>query len=165
MSVLNFPELIKSKIVDKEQLFRHIMQAHLLDRKIVFTNGCYDIIHRGHIELLCKAAMLGDLMIVGLNSDLSVKSIKGSDRPVQDEMTRAMVLASMRVVDLVILFDEDTPYELIKFIQPDVLVKGGDYQIKDIAGSDIVEASGGKVVTIELLEGYSTTNILKKICK
>jgi len=129
-------------------------------RKIVFTNGCFDILHRGHIEYLSKARDLGDVLIIGLNTDSSVKRIKGGNRPVQDETSRAMILASLRFVEAVVLFDEDTPHNLISLVKPDVLVKGGDYTEETIVGADIVRASGGEVVTVPLTEGYSTTQIL-----
>jgi D-glycero-beta-D-manno-heptose 1-phosphate adenylyltransferase len=132
-------------------------------RKIVFTNGCFDILHLGHIDYLSKAKDLGDLLIIGLNTDLSVSSIKGKNRPIQDEVSRAMVLASLGFVDAVVFFGEDTPYNLIKTIQPDILVKGADYKPEEIVGYNIVKNKGGKVVTIEFLEGYSTTAIEKKI--
>jgi len=132
-------------------------------RKIVFTNGCFDILHLGHIDYLSKAKDLGDILIIGLNTDLSVSKIKGKNRPIQDEISRAMVLASLGFVDAVVFFGEDTPYNLIKTTQPDILVKGADYTPEEIIGYDIVKNKGGKVVTIEFLEGYSTTAIEKKI--
>ena len=132
-------------------------------KKIVFTNGCFDILHLGHIDYLSKAKDLGDLLIIGLNTDQSVSKIKGNNRPIQDEYSRAMVLASLGFVDAVVFFGEDTPYNLIKTTQPDILVKGADYKPEDIVGYDIVKNKGGKVVTIEFLEGYSTTAIEKKI--
>ena len=132
-------------------------------KKIVFTNGCFDILHLGHIDYLSKAKDLGDLLIIGLNTDKSVSKIKGSNRPIQDEYSRAMVLASLGFVDAVVFFGEDTPYNLIKTTQPDILVKGADYKPENIVGYDIVTNKGGKVVTIEFLEGYSTTAIEKKI--
>ena len=133
------------------------------NEKIVFTNGCFDIIHRGHIEYLAKAASLGTKLIVGLNTDASVRRLKGENRPVNDERGRALALASLLFVDEVILFNTDTPRELIEFIQPDVLVKGGDYRPEDIVGNDIVTARGGQVVTIPLVEGYSTTSIIEHL--
>jgi rfaE bifunctional protein nucleotidyltransferase chain/domain len=133
--------------------------------KIVFTNGCFDILHLGHIDYLAKAAAEGTLLIVGLNTDASVKRIKGDSRPINDEESRAMSLAAMGFVGAVILFDEDTPYELIKTVQPDVLVKGKDYEPADIVGADIVENKGGKVVTMDFIEGYSSSAIIDKIKK
>ena len=130
---------------------------------VVFTNGCFDILHLGHIDYLYKAADLADRLIVGLNSDTSVSRIKGKDRPVQDEKSRASIIASLQCVDAVILFDEDTPQKLIEFIQPDTLVKGADYNIKDIVGSEFVLAKGGSVQTISFLEGYSSSAIINKV--
>lgn len=131
--------------------------------KIVFTNGCFDLIHRGHIDYLSKAADLGDVLIIGVNTDESVVKLKGKNRPIIDEYSRALVLASMSFVTAVVLFNEDTPYELISMIQPDVLVKGADYKVEEIVGSDIVLSKGGKVVTLAYLPGFSTTAIEKKI--
>ena len=132
-------------------------------KKIVFTNGCFDILHLGHIDYLSKAKDLGDLLIIGLNTDMSVSKIKGNNRPIQDEISRAMVLASLTMVDAVVYFGEDTPYNLIKVTQPDILVKGADYKPEEIVGYDIVKNKGGKIVTIEYLEGYSTSAIERKI--
>ena len=117
----------------------------------------------GHVEYLSQAASYGDILIIGLNSDKSVRSIKGPSRPVQDEISRATILASLQFIDKIILFDEDTPYELIKKIQPDILVKGGDYRPKDIVGYDIVKAKGGEIITIEYVKGHSTTGIINKL--
>ena len=130
---------------------------------VVFTNGCFDILHLGHIDYLFKAAKLGDKLIIGLNSDASISRIKGEDRPIQDEKSRASIIASLQCVDAVILFDEDTPQKLIEFIQPNILVKGADYNIKDIVGSDFVLSKGGKVQTIPFLEGYSSSAIINKV--
>jgi rfaE bifunctional protein nucleotidyltransferase chain/domain len=154
-------EVTQNKIFDRAVLANRIAMWRFLNHKIVFTNGCFDILHRGHIEYLSQARDKGDVLIIGLNSDTSVKRIKGEGRPVQDEMSRALVLASLRIVDGIVLFDEDTPYELIKLVQPDVLVKGGDYTEKTIVGADIVKAAGGEVVTIPVVEGYSTSKILR----
>jgi rfaE bifunctional protein nucleotidyltransferase chain/domain len=132
-------------------------------KKIVFTNGCFDILHLGHIDYLSKAKDLGDLLIIGLNTDLSVSKIKGNNRPIQDEDSRATILASLGFVDAVVFFGEDTPYDLIKITQPDILVKGADYKPEDIVGYNIVKNKGGKIVTIDFLEGYSTTAIENKI--
>lgn len=132
-------------------------------KKIVFTNGCFDILHLGHIDYLSKAKELGNLLIVGLNTDLSVSKIKGNTRPIQDEISRAMVLASLGFVDIVVFFGEETPYNLIKTTQPDILVKGADYKPEEIVGYDIVKQKGGEIVTIGYLEGYSTTAIENKI--
>ncbi|NMB71277.1 MAG: D-glycero-beta-D-manno-heptose 1-phosphate adenylyltransferase [Bacteroidales bacterium] len=159
-------EVLQAKIItDPVALDRLIAVWKFKENKIVFTNGCFDLIHRGHIEYLAKASVLGDVLVVGLNTDASVRSIKGRSRPLQDEYSRALILAAMRFVDFVVLFDEDTPENLIRKIQPDVLVKGGDYKPSEIVGYDIVTAKGGKVLTIELVENYSTTKLIKKIRK
>ncbi|SFE44205.1 rfaE bifunctional protein, domain II [Sunxiuqinia elliptica] len=133
------------------------------NQKLVFTNGCFDLLHRGHIDSLLKSAALGDKLIVGLNTDRSVKQLKGSKRPLMDEQARALMLAALQMVDAVILFDKETPYDLIKFVQPDVLVKGNEYAIEEIAGYDIVLARGGTVETIELTKGYSTSALIQQI--
>ncbi len=132
-------------------------------RKIVFTNGVFDILHRGHVQYLNRAKELGDCLVVAVNSDQSVKRIKGEKRPVVPEGDRAFVISNLKSVDYVCVFGEDTPYETIKDIQPDVLVKGADWKIEDVVGKDIVEARGGKVVTIDYMEGKSTTNIINRI--
>ena len=136
-----------------------------IDKKIVFTNGCFDILHVGHIRYMQEAAKLGDILIVGLNSDASVKRLKGPERPVNNQDDRAEMLSSLEFVDYVVIFDEDTPYELIKKIQPDVLVKGGDYNPDNVVGKDIVEARGGELKLLHFVEGKSTTNIINKIKK
>lgn len=132
-------------------------------KKIVFTNGVFDIIHRGHVEYLNRARAQGDCLVVAVNSDSSVKRIKGEKRPVVTESDRAFVVSNLKCVDFVCVFEDDTPYNVIKQLQPDVLVKGADWKIKDVVGRDIVEARGGKVMTIEYMEGRSTTNIINKI--
>ena len=153
-------EVTQSKIYDRVVLGQRLTMWRFQNKKVVFTNGCFDILHRGHIEYLSKARDLGDILVIGLNTDASVKRIKGANRPVQDETSRAMVLASLRFVEAVVLFDEDTPFDLINFIKPDVLVKGGDYTESSIIGAEVVKANGGEVVTIPIVEGYSTTGIL-----
>lgn len=131
---------------------------------VVFTNGCFDIIHAGHVTYLSKARALGDCLVVGLNSDVSVKKLdKGPDRPVNNERARATVLSALACVDHVMLFDEDTPINLIRRIRPDVLVKGGDWALDAIVGADVVTSSGGKVLTIPFEEGFSTTSIIERI--
>lgn len=157
--------IIQSKIIDINNIESYLTYWNLKNKKIVFTNGCFDILHRGHIEYLAQAANHGDILLIGLNTDNSVRRIKGNSRPVQDQLARAMVLASLQFVSAVILFDEDTPYELIKIVNPDVLVKGSDYKTEDIVGYDIVTAKGGEVVTIDFIEGYSTTSIIEKLKK
>ena len=154
-------EKIYDKILNRESLEEKLNLWRKEGKTIVFSNGCFDILHRGHVEYLSKAADLGDVLIIGLNTDASVKRIKGPSRPVNDEKARAVVLAALEFVNAIMFFEEDTPYNLIKNVQPDVLVKGKDYKAEDIVGYDIVTNKGGKVETIELVEGFSTTNILK----
>jgi len=156
-------DLLLSKIFTRDKISRQCAAWRLKEKKIVFTNGCFDLLHLGHIEYMAKAADLGGAFIVGLNSDVSVRKIKGDQRPINDEHSRAMVLAAISFVDAVVLFDEETPYELIKVVQPDILVKGKDYKIEEIAGYDIVMANGGEIITIDLTEGYSTTKIEERI--
>ena len=154
---------IKNKLLSREDLETKLSEWRSLKKNIVFTNGCFDILHRGHVEYLAQASDLGDKLIVGLNTDASVKRLKGESRPVNDEQSRALLLSALQFVDAVVLFGEDTPYELIKQVQPDVLVKGNDYRVEEIVGYDIVTAKGGKVLTINLVEGFSTTNIIKRM--
>lgn len=158
-------EIIRKKIFNYSDVdFSRLLAIWKFQgKKIVFTNGCFDILHLGHIDYLSAASGLGDLLIIGLNTDDSVHKIKGNNRPLQDEVSRAFVLASLGFVDAVVFFGEETPYNLIKTIQPDVLVKGADYKPEDIVGYDIVKNNGGEIVTIEFLEGYSTTAIENKI--
>lgn len=156
-------QILKNKIIETEQLTSLLALLRFQEKKIVFTNGCFDILHRGHIEYLSKAADLGDILILGLNTDPSVRRIKGESRPINDQESRAIVLAAIHFIDYIVLFDEDTPYNLIQTIQPDILVKGKDYLAEDIVGYDIVTAKGGKVETIDLVEGFSTTKMIEKI--
>jgi len=135
------------------------------NKKIVFTNGCFDIIHRGHIEYLNEAKNLGDVLVIGLNSDKSVRKLKGNDRPIINQSDRAFILLNLKSVDYVIVFEEDTPYELIKSVKPDFLVKGGDWKEEDIVGSDILKEYGGKTISLKFIDSYSTTNIINKIKK
>ncbi len=130
---------------------------------VVFTNGCFDILHLGHLDYLFKASKLGDKLIVGVNTDKSIQRIKGENRPIQNESSRASILAALSCVDAVVLFQEDTPKQLIELIQPNTLVKGADYKIEDIVGSDFVIANGGSVETIPFLKGYSTSHIINSI--
>lgn len=159
--MMHFVEHIKSKIVTPSFFDEH--RGTLQQQQMVFTNGCFDIIHRGHVSYLAQARQLGDLLVVGLNSDASVRRLKGPSRPVNDEASRALVLASLEMVDYVVVFDEDTPYNLIKKTQPDVLVKGGDYTLDNIVGADLVMQRGGKVLTIPFVEGFSTTSIIDNL--
>lgn len=154
---------IQQKIINNQQLQQQLMRWRKFSKTIAFTNGCFDILHAGHIHSLSQAAAFADILIVGLNSDASAKKLKGENRPINQEQNRALLLASLVMVDAVVLFDEDTPYQLIHAILPDVLVKGGDYTIETIVGAKEVIANGGRVEIIELVEGLSTTSILKKI--
>jgi len=157
--------IIKSKILTPDHLRRQIAIWRFKNQTVVFTNGCFDILHLGHIEYLAKARDLGNVLVVGLNSDDSVRRIKGLHRPVNNEDARAITLAALPFVDAVAIFGEDTPLELIKTVQPDILVKGKDYDGKEIVGSDVVKARGGRVVTIELTRGYSTTRTIEQVNK
>jgi D-glycero-beta-D-manno-heptose 1-phosphate adenylyltransferase len=162
---MNKLETTQNKIADHEKLRSILALWRFQDKKIVFTNGCFDILHLGHVDYLSKAADLGDVLVLGLNTDASVSRIKGPSRPVLDQHARATLLASLHFVTLVVLFDEPTPYELIQIVQPDILVKGKDYKAEDVVGYDIVTAKGGRVETIDLVEGYSTSAIISKILK
>lgn len=157
-------QFIKDKIFFKQEEAYNILQNwRFKEEKIVFSNGCFDIVHRGHLEYLASAAAMGNKMIIGLNTDSSTQKLKGPSRPINDEYSRALLLASLGFVDMVILFEEDTPYNLINFVQPDVLVKGSDYNAEDIVGYDIVKAKGGEIKTLDFIEGFSSTGIIKKI--
>ena len=156
-------ENIQHKIFSLEQLKASLNIWRLLEKKIVFTNGCFDLLHLGHIDYLAKAADLADKLVIGLNSDFSTNILKGPNRPITDEHSRSLILASFSFVDAVILFDDQTPLELIKSVRPDILVKGSDYTMEQIIGSDIVLQNGGQVKTIDYLPGYSTTLIEQKI--
>lgn len=161
---MNYLSFIENKIItNKEDLFSTLNQWRFKNEKIVFTNGCFDIVHKGHIEYLAQAAALGTKLVIGLNTDASVKKLKGENRPINNQEARAILLSALIFVDKVVLFDEDTPYELIKYIQPDILVKGKDYKPENIIGYDIVRNKGGEIITIDLTAGYSTTSILSKI--
>ena len=161
---MNHLEHIESKIWHMSQEFElQLAVWRFHEHKIVFTNGCFDLLHLGHIDYLAKAAAEGTLMIVGMNSDESVQRIKGDSRPIKDEKSRAMTLAAFGFVGAVVIFDEDTPEKLIEMVQPDILVKGKDYEVKDIVGADIVEKKGGQIITMDLVEGYSTSAIIDKI--
>ncbi len=158
-------DFIRSKVLDTAALRRKVSVWRLQSKKIVFTNGCFDIMHLGHVDYLAKASDEGDVLIVGVNSDASIKKLKGPHRPINNEEQRSMLIASLHFVDAVVIFNEDTPYELIKTVQPDVLVKGADYAPEKIVGYDIVTAKGGRVITIELLPGYSTSLIEERVKK
>ena len=154
---------IPNKIYNSNQLLHQLKRWRLQNKKIVFTNGVFDIIHEGHLTSLAEAASYGHVLIVGVNSDSSVKRLKGENRPVINEDSRALLLAALVITDAVILFEEDTPVNLISIIMPDVLVKGGDYTIEEIAGAKEVLAAGGEVKTVPILEGFSTTGIIEKM--
>ncbi len=154
---------LKDKIINVYKIADITKELHASARKIVFTNGCFDIIHAGHVSYLSQAKALGDILIVGLNSDASVRRLKGDKRPINAEQDRAIVLAAFSFVDYVVIFEEDTPYELIKQVQPNILVKGGDWQASEIIGSDIVLEHGGIVQSLNLVEGLSTTSILHRL--
>jgi rfaE bifunctional protein nucleotidyltransferase chain/domain len=156
-------EILQNKILEPAKLENMLSLWRFQDKKIVFTNGCFDILHRGHIEYLSKAADLGDVLIVGLNTDSSVSRIKGPKRPVVDEQSRALLLAALHFSTAIVLFDESTPYDLIRKIQPDILEKGKDYKAEEVVGYDIVTAKGGKVETITLVDGFSTTGLIQKL--
>lgn len=154
---------MESKILPSKKLRGVMARAHLKGKKIVFTNGCFDILHAGHIEYLSRAKKLGNILVVGLNTDSSVKKIKGAGRPINNQNDRAKVLASLYFVDYVTLINETTPERLIRELKPDILVKGGDWKVKDIVGADFVKSCGGRVKTIPFVKGYSTTSIINKI--
>jgi D-glycero-beta-D-manno-heptose 1-phosphate adenylyltransferase len=156
-------EIIKAKILREEVLSRKLAYWRFKGYRVVFTNGCFDILHRGHIEYLARASELGDVLLVGLNTDNSVRALKGPSRPLQDEESRALLVASLAFVTAVILFDQETPLELIRMVQPDVLVKGSDYRPEEIVGYEVVTGKGGTVETIKLVEGYSTSGIIEKL--
>ncbi|MEX0982705.1 MAG: D-glycero-beta-D-manno-heptose 1-phosphate adenylyltransferase [Bacteroidales bacterium] len=153
---------IRSKIVDRNSLPGILGNLKPAGQRIVFTNGCFDILHPGHIHLLSAAKQQGDILIIGLNTDSSVRKLKGEQRPVMDEHSRAILLASLWFVDYIVLFSEETPLQLIEEIGPDVLVKGGDYAPEKIVGSEFVRSRGGKTVVVPLLEGFSSTNFINK---
>tara|TARA_B100002019_G_C20826107_1_gene382943 strand:+ start:41 stop:535 length:495 start_codon:yes stop_codon:yes gene_type:complete len=156
-------EILNSKILDKERLLVKLTDWKKENKKIVFTNGCFDLIHLGHIEVIARSADLGDILIVGVNTDNSIKRLKGKNRPIVEEISRAKQLAALEFVDAVVLFDQDTPIDLIKMINPNIITKGGDYNTDQVIGNDIVTQNDGEVVIIPLTQGYSTTSILEKI--
>ncbi len=151
--------MINKKLIERNNLNSVLNKYREENKKIVFTNGCFDILHRGHVEYLQKARELGDLLILGLNSDDSVKRLKGNDRPINNEIDRAIVLAALECINYISIFDEDTPLELIKIVKPDILVKGGDYKIENVVGREYSK----ETVLIDFVDGYSTTNIIKKL--
>jgi D-glycero-beta-D-manno-heptose 1-phosphate adenylyltransferase len=154
---------IQNKILTLPELQRKTEQWRMLGKTVAFTNGCFDIVHAGHIASLFEASKHGDFLVVGLNADASVKGLKGENRPVNDEQSRALILASLAMVDAVIVFSEPTPLELIKAIKPNALVKGGDYKVEDIAGAKEVLSWGGQVIINPIVKGFSTTSIIHKL--
>jgi D-glycero-beta-D-manno-heptose 1-phosphate adenylyltransferase len=154
---------LNTKIYSLEELGNKVNAWKKAGEEIVFTNGCFDIIHKGHIEVLAQTADLGDKLIIGLNSDSSIQKLKGEGRPIIDEQSRAILLASLSFVDAVVLFSEDTPINLISTLLPDVLVKGGDYKISSIVGHKVVQENGGQVILVPFVDGFSSTTIIDKI--
>lgn len=155
----------RQKILTWEALDSWLAYWRFLEQRIVFTNGCFDILHLGHVTYLEEAAKLGDVLIVGLNSDDSVRRLKGPMRPIQPQEARARILAALEFVEAVVIFEEDTPLRLIEKVSPDVLVKGGDYTVDTVVGADFVRSRGGEVVILPLVEGYSTTQLIEKACR
>ncbi|MDF1571706.1 MAG: D-glycero-beta-D-manno-heptose 1-phosphate adenylyltransferase [Bacteroidales bacterium] len=162
---MNLEKKIPDKIVSTAALTRILQQAKAAGNSIVFTNGCFDLLHPGHIRVLAAASGEGDVLVVGLNSDTSVQKLKGKNRPVMDQQARAIVLAALSMVDYVVIFEEETPLELIRQLAPDVLVKGGDYREDEIVGAQFVSDRGGRTVTVPLLEGFSSTSLIGKTKK
>tara|TARA_B100001105_G_scaffold249327_1_gene236122 strand:- start:974 stop:1465 length:492 start_codon:yes stop_codon:yes gene_type:complete len=160
---MNHLNSIQNKIYTLPDLERQMEKWKSAGDKIVFTNGCFDILHKGHIEVLAKTSNLGNRLIIGVNSDSSMKNLKGENRPIIEEDSRALLLAALQFVDAVILFSEETPFQLISEIVPDILAKGGDYKIEEIVGYEVVQQNGGEVITIPLTEGVSSSNIIDKI--
>ena len=158
-------EAVSDKIKNRSEAKATVAEWKNAGNSIVFTNGCFDILHYGHVDYLEKARAMGDKLVVGLNSDASVSRFKGTDRPIQDQNSRARILASLQFVDLVVLFDEDTPKDLISALIPNVLVKGSDYLAENIVGAEVVKKTGGEVKTIDFVPGYSTSRIIEKIKK
>lgn len=156
-------DIIPTKIYSQPDLLRKLFQWRFLGKSIAFTNGCFDILHEGHIYSLSAAAKEADILIVGVNADDSVKKLKGPDRPINNQQSRALLVASLLMVDAVVIFEEETPLKLIQQIMPDVLIKGGDYLEKDIAGASEVIAAGGQVIITPTLKGFSTSGIIKKL--
>jgi rfaE bifunctional protein nucleotidyltransferase chain/domain len=156
-------EIIPTKILTRTEALKRVAQWRVTGKTISFTNGIFDILHRGHIFSLSQSAAEADYLIVGVNSDASTKRLKGPSRPVNDEQSRALLLASLLMVDAVVIFEEDTPLELITTLMPNVLVKGGDYTVEQVAGAKEVMANGGRVVINEIVEGFSTTGIIQKV--
>ena len=157
--------LSSQTVLEVEELKKLVSQAKAIEKTVVFTNGCFDIIHGGHIEFLQKAKSLGDLLVVGLNSDSSVSQLKGDGRPIKNQEERANILSALKYVDYITIFDKLTPEDLIRDVRPDILVKGDDYNIDEVVGREIVEGYGARVELIPIVQGLSTTNIVKKILR
>ncbi len=160
---MNHQKTLLSKVLPKAKIAPLVCDWRNAGKKIVFTNGCFDLLHLGHVDYLSKARGYGDKLVVGLNSDASIKKLKGSSRPIKDERSRSWILASFAFVDAVVLFDDETPLELISQINPDVLVKGGDYSTDEIVGNELVSSAGGQVLTVPFVKGFSSTNFIDKI--
>ena len=160
---MNQISLLQSKILSFSALESQLNTWRNANEKIVFTNGCFDLIHFGHVDYLAKARDLGNRLVVGLNTDDSIRRLKGSSRPIKDEQSRLALIAGLGFVDAVVLFDEETPIKLISIIKPNVLVKGGDYEVKDIVGHEIVQSNSGKVCTIDFVDGYSSSKLIEKV--
>jgi rfaE bifunctional protein nucleotidyltransferase chain/domain len=156
-------EKYRLKIRELPDAKKEVERLRSKNKKIVFTNGCFDILHIGHARYLYAAREMGDFLIVAMNSDRSVKAIKGPDRPIMNQYERSDMLASLECVDIVVIFDEDNPMEVIRYLMPDILVKGGDWKEEDIIGADVVRAAGGQIRTIPYIRGYSTSGIIKRI--
>jgi D-beta-D-heptose 7-phosphate kinase/D-beta-D-heptose 1-phosphate adenosyltransferase len=162
---MKVPQIIPQKIYDLAGIEHQVRRWRLLSKTVSFTNGCFDILHQGHIASLSDAAREADILVVGVNSDSSTRRLKGESRPINGQDARATLLASLLMVDAVVIFDEDTPLQLITTVMPDVLVKGGDYTLEQIVGAKEVMASGGRVVINPMIPGFSTTGIIDKICQ
>ena len=160
---MTWTESIKNRQVDLDLLIKRVNQWRLKGETVVFTNGCFDLLHLGHLDYLARAADLGDRLVVAINSDASVQKIKGPERPVKDETSRAMVLSSLLYVDAIIIFADETPIKLIEAINPDYLVKGGDWEVENIVGGKHVIDAGGQVISLPFLEGHSTSSLIDKI--
>lgn len=154
---------LESAILPLDEAQKMVARAQQLGKTVVFTNGCFDILHAGHVQYLEKARALGDMLVVAINSDASVRRLKGEKRPINSEQDRAYILSRLKPVDAVVLFDDDTPLRVIETLLPDVLVKGDDWAVENIVGKDVVEAAGGEVRTIAFLDGRSTTGTIEKI--
>lgn len=154
---------LNNKICSIEELKNKVTKWKQAGEEVVFTNGCFDILHRGHVEVLAQTADLGDRLIIGLNSDSSIKKLKGVNRPIIDEQSRAILLASLLFVDAIVLFSDETPINLIQTLLPDILAKGGDYKTESIVGHKIVQEHGGRVILVPFLDGFSSTSIVMKI--